>query len=500
MPDLVKPTPRIVVIGVGGAGGNAVANMVAAGLTEVQFIAANTDTQALAASKADHRIQLGGGLTNGLGAGSKPEIGEAAAEETLDEIISRISGAHMLLIAAGMGGGTGTGAAYVIARAAKELGILTIAVVTKPFQFEGTQRMRNAETGVAALRPYVDTLLIIPNENLFRIATDRTSFAEAFLVADQVLYSGITCLVDLIIKEGLINLDLADVKTVLSGMGTAMMGTGEAAGEQRAAVATEEAIVNPLLADVTLKGAKSLLLSITGGRDLTLWEVEETVNRVRREIDTDANIIVGAILDESLGEKMRVSIVASGMPNPMHKEPSFVPEGESWIPRPLATLTSPIPMGKEHFGLRLTEAVTERSAQGKPRSGRRSSMKARAVPDDGATIHEGPPPKISEQASIDHTTTNTTGRRRASTQAARSKATSSSRYRGTTDRTARPPASVARHVDIGRPEHWAAASQTQVTARSEALPTVLRSPSGQPTQRRASLLQRLVNLVARSEP
>src|SRR6516225_5808175 len=252
MPDLLKANPRIVVIGVGGAGGNAVNNMVAAGLTGIEFVVANTDTQALAASKAEHRIQLGSGLTDGLGAGSKPEIGEAAAEETLDEIISRISGAHMLFIAAGMGGGTGTGAAYVIARAAKQLGILTIAVVTKPFQFEGTQRMRNAETGIAALKPHVDTLLIISNENLFRIATDRTSFAEAFQVADQVLYSGITCLVDLIIKEGLINLDLADVKTVLGGMGTAMMGTGEASGEQRAIVASEEAIVNPLLDDITL--------------------------------------------------------------------------------------------------------------------------------------------------------------------------------------------------------------------------------------------------------
>ena len=494
MPDLVNATPRIVVIGVGGAGGNAVTNMVGAGLTGVQFVAANTDTQALAASKAEHRIQLGGGLTDGLGAGSKPEIGEAAAEETLDEIVSRISGAHMLFIAAGMGGGTGTGAAYVIARAAKELGILTIAVVTKPFQFEGTQRMRNAETGIAALRPYVDTLLIIPNENLFRIATDRTSFAEAFVVADQVLYSGITCLVDLIIKEGLINLDLADVKTVLSGMGAAMMGTGEAGGEQRATAAAEEAIVNPLLDDVTLKGAKSLLLSITGGRDLTLWEVDEAVNRVRQEVDRDANIIVGAILDESLGDKMRVSIVASGMPNPVYKEPTSLPEGVGWIPRPQAGSTSLT--GKEHFGPRLTAATTERNAQARPRTARRGNTKTRSVPDDTATMRPGSPAKILEQVTFAHSKTNATAKRRASTQP---KTASSSPYPDTSDRPGRPPALIAGHVGIGWPEHWAAASETQATERNAAIPTVLPSPSVQPTQRRASLLQRLASLVARGE-
>ena len=219
----------------------------------------------------------------------------------------------MVFIAAGMGGGTGTGAASVIARVAKEFGILTVAVVTKPFQFEGSRRMRIAEAGIAELRQHVDTLLVIPNQNLFRVATDRTTFAEAFVLADQVLYSGVACIVDLIVKEGLINLDLADVRTVLSGMGTAMMGTGEASGEQRAIVAAEEAIVNPLLDDVTLKGAKSLLLSITGGRDLTLWEVDEAANRVRQEVDPDANIIVGATFDETLGDKVRVSIVASGM-------------------------------------------------------------------------------------------------------------------------------------------------------------------------------------------
>src|SRR5262245_13465232 len=305
--------PRIAVIGVGGAGGNAVNNMIVAGLSGVDFIVANTDAQALHTSAAATRVQLGVSLTDGLGAGSKPEIGAAAAEAAVEKIRPALDGSHMVFIAAGMGGGTGTGAAAVIARVARELGILTIAVVTKPFQFEGSRRLRVAETGIAELRTHVDTLLVIPNQNLFRVANDRTTFAEAFVLADQVLYSGVACIVDLIIKEGLINLDLADVRTILGGMGPAMMGTGEAAGEQRAVVAAEEAIVNPLLDDVTLKGAKSLLLSITGGPNLTLWEVDEAANRVRKEVDAEANIIVGATFDEALGERVRVSIVASGM-------------------------------------------------------------------------------------------------------------------------------------------------------------------------------------------
>ena len=305
--------PRIVVIGVGGAGGNAVNNMISAGLSGAEFIVANTDAQALEASSVERRIQLGLRLTEGLGAGSKPEIGHAAAEEAVDDIRAALEGCHMVFVAAGMGGGTGTGAASVIARVAREFGILTVAVVTKPFQFEGSRRMRIAEAGISELRQWVDTLIVIPNQNLFRVVTDRTTFAEAFLMADQVLYSGIACIVDLIVKEGLINLDLADVKTVLGGMGSAMMGTGEATGEQRAIVASEEAIVNPLLDDITLNGARSLLLSITGGRDLTLWEVDEAANRVRQEVDPDANIIVGATFDEALGDKVRVSIVASGM-------------------------------------------------------------------------------------------------------------------------------------------------------------------------------------------
>ena len=331
LPKVTDLKPRITVMGVGGAGGNAVNNMIAAGLQGVDFVVANTDAQALAASSAEHRIQLGTNLTEGMGAGSKPEIGEAAAEEAIDDIRAQISGSNMLFVAAGMGGGTGTGAAAVIARTARELGILTVAVVTKPFQFEGSRRLRIAEAGIIELKNAVDTLIVIPNQNLFRISTERTTFAEAFVLADQVLYSGIACIVDLIVKEGLINLDLADVKTVLSGMGSAMMGTGEASGEDRARMAAEEAIHNPLLDDVTLKGARGLLVSIIGGHDLTLYEVDAAASRVRQEVDPDANIIVGATFDESLGDRVRVSIVASGM-----ARGEAVPRGIAQSARPQA--------------------------------------------------------------------------------------------------------------------------------------------------------------------
>ena len=313
LPKLTDLRPRITVIGVGGAGGNAINNMIASGLQGVEFVVANTDAQALAQSSAEHRIQLGVNLTEGLGAGSRPEIGQAAAEEALDEIRSQISGSHMVFVAAGMGGGTGSGAAGVIARIAKDLGVLTVGIVTKPFQFEGARRMRVAEAGIAELSRFVDTLIVIPNQNLFRVANERTTFAEAFVLADQVLYSGIACIVDLIVKDGLINLDFADVRTVMSGMGTAMMGTGEASGDRRAVIAAEEAIANPLLDDVSLKGARGLLLSIIGGSDLTLYEVDEAASRIRQEVDSEANIIVGASFDESMGDRLRVSIVASGM-------------------------------------------------------------------------------------------------------------------------------------------------------------------------------------------
>lgn len=319
LPTLTDLRPRLTVIGVGGAGCNAVNNMIAAGLTGVEFVVANTDAQALAASSAEHRLQLGINLTEGLGAGSKPEIGEAAAEEAIDEIRSQISGSHMVFLAAGMGGGTGTGACSVIARAAKDLGVLTVGVVTKPFMFEGTRRQRTAEAGITELRKHVDTLIVIPNQNLFRIANEKTTFAEAFVLADQVLYSGVACIVDLILKDGLINLDFADVRTILSGMGTAMMGTGEASGDRRAIMAAEEAIANPLLDDVTLKGARGLLLSITGSHDMTLYEVDEAASRVRQEVDSEANIIVGATFDDTLGDAIRVSIVASGM-TPRYEE------------------------------------------------------------------------------------------------------------------------------------------------------------------------------------
>ena len=327
-PDL---RPKLTVIGVGGAGCNAVNNMIATGLTGVDFIVANTDAQALFASSTDLRIQLGAELTEGLGAGSRPEIGEAAAEEAIEDIRRHIKGSHMVFIAAGMGGGTGTGAASVIARVARELGILTVGVVTKPFLFEGARRARIAEAGVAELRNYVDTLIVIPNQNLFRIASEKTTFSEAFVMADQVLYSGVACIVDLILKEGLINLDFADVRTVMTGMGTAMMGTGEATGERRATVAAEEAIANPLLDDVSLRGAKGLLLSITGGPDLTLYEVDEAASRVRMEVDPEANIIVGATYDPSLGNRIRVSIVASGMSRAGEAERAPPAPAEDWV-------------------------------------------------------------------------------------------------------------------------------------------------------------------------
>lgn len=313
VPNLTELRPRIVVMGVGGAGGNAINNMIASGLEGVEFVAANTDAQALVASSAEQRLQLGANLTEGLGAGSKPEIGEAAAEEAIDEIRSTLSGSHMLFIAAGMGGGTGTGATGVIARVAKELGVLAVGVVTKPFHFEGNRRMRMAEAGILELRKHVDTLIVIPNQNLFRVANERTTFADAFLLADRVLHAGVACVTDLIVREGLINLDFADVRTVISGMGSAMMGTGEASGPSRAVEAAEAAVANPLLDDVSLRGAKGLLVSISGSRSLTLYEVNEAASRVRQEVDPDANIIVGATFDDGLGDRLRVSVVASGL-------------------------------------------------------------------------------------------------------------------------------------------------------------------------------------------
>ena len=313
IPDIRELKPRITVFGTGGAGGNAVNNMIASGLQGVDFVVANTDAQALTMSKAERIIQMGVAVTEGLGAGSQPEVGRAAAEEAIDEIRDHLQGAHMVFVTAGMGGGTGTGAAPVVARCAKEAGILTVGVVTKPFQFEGVRRMRVAESGIAELHKVVDTLLIIPNQNLFRVANEKTTFADAFAMADQVLYSGVACITDLMVKEGLINLDFADVRAVMREMGKAMMGTGEASGEKRAMSAAEAAISNPLIDDASMKGARGLLISITGGKDLTLYEVDEAATRIREEVDQVANIIVGATFDESLEGIIRVSVVATGI-------------------------------------------------------------------------------------------------------------------------------------------------------------------------------------------
>jgi cell division protein FtsZ len=305
--------PRIAVIGVGGAGGNAVNNMIRAELEGVEFVVANTDSQALAQSLAQRKIQLGHNITHGLGAGARPEIGRAAAEEAIDEIAEHLQGAHMAFITAGMGGGTGTGAAPVIARLGREQGILTVGVVTKPFQFEGVHRMRLAEAGIEEMQQYVDTLIIIPNQNLFRIANEKTTFAQAFTLADEVLHSGVRGVTDLMVVPGLINLDFADIRTVMSEMGKAMMGTGEAEGEDRAKRAAEAAISNPLLDDVSMKGARGVLINITGGSDLTLFEVDEAANRIGDEVDSEANIIFGSTIDPSLDGKVRVSVVATGI-------------------------------------------------------------------------------------------------------------------------------------------------------------------------------------------
>jgi len=312
-PDVRELKPRITVFGVGGAGGNAVNNMITAGLEGVDFVVANTDAQALSMTKAQRVIQMGTEVTQGLGAGSQPDVGAAAAQEVIDEIRDHLSGANMVFVTAGMGGGTGTGAAPVIARTARDLGILTVGVVTKPFHFEGQRRMRTAESGITELHKVVDTLLIIPNQNLFRVANEKTTFADAFAMADQVLYSGVACITDLMVKEGLINLDFADVRAVMREMGKAMMGTGEASGEKRALTAAEAAIANPLIDDSSMKGARGLLISITGGKDMTLFEVDEAATRIREEVDPDANIIVGATFDENLDGVIRVSVVATGI-------------------------------------------------------------------------------------------------------------------------------------------------------------------------------------------
>ena len=378
-PELRELKPRIMVAGVGGAGGNAVNNMIVSGLSGVDFIVCNTDAQALTSSRAERIIQMGLQVTEGLGAGSKPEIGKAAAEEALEEIRDHLAGAHMVFVTAGMGGGTGTGAAPVIARAAREMGILTVGVVTKPFHFEGGRRMKVAEIGISELHKAVDTLIIIPNQNLFRVANEKTTFADAFAMADQVLYSGVACITDLMVKEGLINLDFADVRAIMREMGKAMMGTGEASGEKRALRAAEAAIANPLIDDVSMKGARGLLISITGGKDLTLYEVDEAATRIREEVDQDANIIVGATFDEGLEGIIRVSVVATGidhvavagrppesrpieavskmqMPRPL-PEPRMQPQAAAPAPAPVQQQPMPAPAPRPSVQESLTAAV-----------------------------------------------------------------------------------------------------------------------------------------------
>lgn len=358
--------PKIVVFGVGGAGGNAVNNMIEANLQGVEFVVANTDAQALARSRAEVQLQLGLETTGGLGAGARPEIGARAAEESLDEIRLHLEGAHMVFIAAGMGGGTGTGAAPVIARAAQELGILTIAVVTKPFGFEGSHRMKLAEEGLARIRAHVDTMIVVPNQNLFRVANDRTTFADAFRMADDVLYNGVRGITDLIVMPGLINLDFADVGAIMTGMGTALMGMGEATGEGRALEAARRAIDNPLLDDVTIRGAKGVLINITGGYDMTLFELDEAANEIRREADPEANIIIGSAFDTELEGKIRVSVVAAGLDEAARRLPAAQPAGAS-VRQPVAapveqTPAAPEPLMAEPEIEDMLETVVEEAA------------------------------------------------------------------------------------------------------------------------------------------
>jgi cell division protein FtsZ len=376
VPDIRELRPRITVFGVGGAGGNAVNNMITAGLDGVDFVVANTDAQALTMSKAQRLIQMGTEVTQGLGAGSQPDVGSAAAQEVIDEIRDHLTGANMVFVTAGMGGGTGTGAAPVIAKAAREMGILTVGVVTKPFHFEGARRMRTAESGITELHKVVDTLLIIPNQNLFRVANEKTTFADAFAMADQVLYSGVACITDLMVKEGLINLDFADVRAVMREMGKAMMGTGEASGEKRALTAAEAAIANPLIDDSSMKGARGLLISITGGRDLTLFEVDEAATRIREEVDQDANIIVGATFDENLDGVIRVSVVATGIEQAQLSRNAATAAAAAApvtaTDNRLAELTAKLRADNQ----RIAEAAAARAAQGPPASSSAASEAA----------------------------------------------------------------------------------------------------------------------------
>src|SRR3954471_972348 len=351
-------SPRITVIGVGGGGTNAVDNMITANLQGVEFVVANTDAQQLIHSRADRRIQLGPHITQGLGAGAKPDIGKAAAEEASDELARHLDGAHMVFITAGMGGGTGTGAAPVIARMARERNILTVGVVTKPFGFEGVRRARSADQGIEELQQYVDTLIVIPNQNLFRMANERTTWRDAFKMADQVLYMGVRGVTDLMMVHGLVNLDFADIRTVMAEMGKAMMGTGEAEGENRAIRASEAAINNPLLEDTSMSGARGLLINITGGDDLTLFEVDQAANRIREEVDEEANVIFGSAVDETLAGRIRVSVVATGIDVPQAIAPVHTVGGAA-LPQP------PVPPHPDRFST-VTGAIRRHAPMGMP--------------------------------------------------------------------------------------------------------------------------------------
>jgi len=403
MPVTHELRPRITVIGVGGAGSNAVNNMITSHLEGVEFVACNTDAQSLHHALTERRVQLGSTITQGLGAGARPEIGRAAAEEAIDELLDQLQGSHMVFITAGMGGGTGTGAAPVIARAVREQGILTVGVVTKPFHFEGAHRMRVAEGGLAELQQYVDTLIVIPNQNLFRIANERTTFADAFKLADNVLHMGVRGVTDLMVMPGLINLDFADIRTVMSEMGKAMMGTGEANGERRAIEAAEAAISNPLLDEVSMRGARGVLINITGGPDMTLFEVDEAANRIREEVDPDANIIVGSTLDESINGEMRVSVVATGIEAHEDKVAAAPAAASAIPPAPAAPAPSfrlrpqaakapagagyPAPPGPEH-------APVEPQAQAAPQAyAQRSQV---VVPPDTIRQPAQQPPRLGE--------------------------------------------------------------------------------------------------------
>ena len=499
-PETTELRPRITVLGVGGAGGNAVNNMIASKLEGVDFVVANTDAQALAQSKAQRRIQIGAQLTEGLGAGARPDVGRAGAEESLEEILEQLAGSHMVFITAGMGGGTGTGAAPVIARAVRELGVLTVGVVTKPFAFEGDKRMRIAETGIEELQAYVDTLIIIPNQNLFRVANDRTTFSQAFAMADDVLHSGVRGVTDLIVMPGLINLDFADIKTVMSEMGKAMMGTGEAEGEERALKAAEAAISNPLLDDVSMKGARGVLINITGGPDMMLFEVDQAANRIRAEVDPDANIIFGGTILENMEGRLRVSVVATGIEaeamqkaTPNNVEP-LRPHRRVAAPAPREARCEnarsafdaqprPSPDGNAAAGARpagACRAAARRVGDARPKRNRRpsttrscarrpfaSSSRSRnpkkrpsAASDSWAAARRSPSPRASSRCRRNASRSNARPRRsssaarRPSRSAARIAATISSRSTRRTTSSRSRPSCAAKRTDVRRTKLW----------------------------------------------